>query len=61
MVALFFLSISLGTTLAGILAGYYTEESEVSYFSFSGITAIVLGVALALATPAIRKLMSGVR
>lgn len=61
MVALFFLSISLGTTLAGILAGYYNQDNEVPYFSFSGITAIVLGIALALATPAIKKLMSGVR
>ncbi|KRF09092.1 MFS transporter [Arthrobacter sp. Soil782] len=61
MVALFFLSISLGTTVAGILAGYYNQDNEVPYFSFSGITAIVLGIALALATPAIKKLMSGVR
>ncbi|YCI00882.1 oligopeptide:H+ symporter [Arthrobacter sp. D2-10] len=61
MVALFFLSISLGTTLAGILAGYYNQDNEVPYFSFSGITAIVLGIALALATPAIKKMMSGVR
>jgi POT family proton-dependent oligopeptide transporter len=61
MVALFFLSISLGTTLAGILAGYYNQDNEVPYFSFSGITAIVLGIGLAVATPAIKKLMSGVR
>lgn len=61
MVALFFLSISLGTTVAGILAGYYNQDNEVPYFSFSGITAIVLGIALALATPAIKKMMSGVR
>ncbi|WP_026549351.1 peptide MFS transporter [Arthrobacter sp. Br18] len=60
-VALFFLSISLGTTVSGILAGYYSPDSEVPYFSFSGITAIVLGVALVAATPAIRRLMSGVR
>ncbi len=61
MVALFFLSISLGTTVAGILAGYYDAENEVPYFSFSGITAIVLGIALAAASPAIKKMMSGVR
>jgi POT family proton-dependent oligopeptide transporter len=60
MVALFFLSIALGTTMAGILAGYYDRANEVPYFSFSGITAIVLGLALAVSTPAIKKLMSGV-
>lgn len=61
MVALFFLSVSLGTTLAGWLAQFYNPETEVSYFLFSGITAIVLGVALAAATPSIKKLMGGVR
>ncbi len=61
MVALFFLSVSLGTTLAGWLAQFYDPETEVSYFLFSGITAIVLGVALAAGTPAIKKLMGGVR
>ncbi|MDN3903019.1 peptide MFS transporter [Arthrobacter sp. YD2] len=61
MVALFFLSVSLGTTLAGWLAQFYNPETEVSYFLFSGGTAIVLGIALAAATPAIKKLMSGVR
>ena len=61
MLALFFLSISLGTTVSGLLAGFYSEETEVPYFAFSGITAVVLGVALAAATPAIRKGMSGVR
>nr|WP_281405719.1 peptide MFS transporter [Arthrobacter yangruifuii] len=61
MVALFFLSVSLGTTLAGWLAQFYDPETEVSYFLFSGGTAIVLGIALAVATPAIKKQMGGVR
>ncbi|MHA7282588.1 peptide MFS transporter [Arthrobacter sp. TMS2-4] len=61
MLALFFLSISLGTTMSGLLAGLYSEETEVPYFAFSGITAIVLGAALLAGAPAIRKGMSGVR
>ncbi len=61
MVALFFLSVSLGTTIAGILAGFYDQSNEVPYFSFSGITAIVLGLGLAVATPSIKKLMGGIR
>ena len=61
MVALFFLSVSLGTTLAGWLAQFYDPETEVDYFLFSGGTAIVMGIALAAATPAIKKLMGGVR
>ncbi|MFB0836194.1 peptide MFS transporter [Arthrobacter halodurans] len=61
MVALFFLSVSLGTTLAGILAGYYTEGNEVPYFVALGATSIALGVALALSAPALKRLMGGVK
>ncbi|THJ65121.1 peptide MFS transporter [Arthrobacter echini] len=60
MLALFFLSISLGTTVSGLLAGFYSAETEVPYFAFSGIAAIVLGGALLAGAPAIRKSMSGV-
>ncbi|MDN5904413.1 MAG: peptide MFS transporter, partial [Micrococcaceae bacterium] len=58
MVALFYLSVSLGTTLAGILAGFYTKGNEIPYFLTLGVTAIVLGVALMLAVKPIKKLMS---
>ncbi len=61
MVALFFLSISIGTTLAGILAGYYDRDNEVPYFSFLGGTSIVLGVILAAFVPMLKKAMQGVR
>ncbi len=61
MVALLFLSISLGTAMAGVLAGYYSDENQVPYFGILGGVAIVVGVLLILVTPAIRRLMSGVR
>jgi POT family proton-dependent oligopeptide transporter len=61
MVALYLLSISLGTTLAGILAGYYSPDNEVPYFGLIGITAIVLGAALAAAARPLKKLMAGIR
>ena len=61
MVALFFLSVSLGTTLAGMLAGYYNPENEVPYFGAIGLVAIVLGVGLAVAVPSLKKLMGGIR
>ncbi|WP_226344057.1 peptide MFS transporter [Agilicoccus flavus] len=60
MVALFFLSISLGTTFAGILAGYYDPATEVTYFSWIGLTAIVAGILLALLVPTLKKSMRGV-
>ena len=61
MVALNFLSVSLGTTFSGILAGRYDPENETPYFATLGITVIVLGGVLLAATPAIKRLMSGVR
>ena len=61
MVALFFLSVSLGTTLAGILSGLYNPDDELPYFIGVGGTAMILAVGLAAASPAIRKLMGGVR
>ncbi|MER5261934.1 oligopeptide:H+ symporter [Actinosynnema sp. NPDC002837] len=61
MVALNFLSIALGTATAGSLAKYYSVDDEAPYFAFVGGTAVVLGVVLAVASPHIRKLMSGVR
>jgi proton-dependent oligopeptide transporter, POT family len=61
MVALFFLSIALGTAAAGTLAKYYSEDAETVYFGVLGAIAIVLGLALAALTPVIRRLMNGVR
>ncbi|SMD24700.1 peptide MFS transporter [Lentzea albidocapillata] len=61
MVALNFLSIALGTATAGALASYYSVDNEAVYFSVVGGAAVAFGVLLALASPFIRKLMSGVR
>jgi POT family proton-dependent oligopeptide transporter len=60
MVALFFLSVALGTAMAGVLARYYSENHEAVYFGTLGAIAIVLGGVLAALTPIIRRLMSGV-
>ncbi|MEU3272700.1 peptide MFS transporter [Saccharomonospora sp. NPDC006951] len=61
MVALNFLSVALGTALSGSLAEYYDVDSEAPYFSIVGTTAVVIGIVIALLSPLIRKLMSGVR
>ncbi|MEV5967944.1 peptide MFS transporter [Kribbella sp. NPDC051952] len=60
MVALFFLSIALGTAMSGVLAKLYTTDHETAYFGIIGGVAIVLGALLALAVRPIRNLMSGV-
>lgn len=61
MVALFFLSIALGTTLAGTLATFYNPDDEVPYFSILGAIAIVIGLAMLAAVKPVLALMKGVR
>ncbi|MEU4692338.1 peptide MFS transporter [Actinoplanes sp. NPDC023714] len=61
MVALFYLSVALGTAMSGTLAGYYDPSSETAYFGILGAVAIVLGLALAALARPISRLMSGVR
>ncbi|GLZ42270.1 oligopeptide:H+ symporter [Actinokineospora sp. NBRC 105648] len=61
MVALNFLSIALGTATAGALAKFYNAEAEAAYFTTIGGGAIVFGFLILLASPAVRRLMGGVR
>lgn len=61
MVALYFLSVALGTSIAGWLAGFYDPRNEVPYFTILGAIAIALGIALLLATKPVLALMKGVR
>ncbi|HKS45353.1 MAG TPA: peptide MFS transporter [Amycolatopsis sp.] len=61
MVALFFLSVSLGTALSGSLAEYYSAEHESAYFGVIGVVAVAIGAVLAAISPLVRRLMSGVR
>jgi amino acid/peptide transporter (Peptide:H+ symporter), bacterial len=61
MVALFFLSVALGTALSGTLAQYYSVDTQVAYFGILGGVAIVIGIVLALMAPWLRRLMGGVR
>ena len=61
MVALFFLSVALGTALSGTLAEYYSVDTQVPYFGILGGIAIVVGIVLGLMTPWLRRLMGEVR
>ncbi|MEU4216451.1 peptide MFS transporter [Actinoplanes sp. NPDC026623] len=61
MVALFFLSVALGTAMSGTLAGYYSAEQEVVYFGVLGIIAIAIGALLWLISRPLQRLMGDVR
>jgi proton-dependent oligopeptide transporter, POT family len=60
MVALFFLSIALGTAMSGVLAEFYSPTREAVYFGVLGIIGIALGAVLAAISPFLRRLMGGV-
>lgn len=61
MVALFYLSLALGTALSGTLAGFYSEDNETVYFGTLGAVTIGIGVVLLLLSPWITRKMRGVR
>ncbi|MFS2242401.1 peptide MFS transporter [Microbacterium sp. OR16] len=60
MVALFFLSISLGTAISGWLVQFYDPANEVPYFTVLGLIAIAVGVGLFVSVKPVLKLMKGV-
>ncbi|MDJ0316690.1 MULTISPECIES: peptide MFS transporter [Arthrobacter] len=60
MVALFFLSVSLGTAMSGVLAQWYDPANETPYFLVIGLVSIAFGVLLFAVKKPIKKLMSGV-
>lgn len=60
MVALFFLSIALGTAISGWLVQFYDPTNEVPYFSILGGIAILVGAGLLLSVKPVLRLMKGV-
>ena len=61
MVALFFLSVSLGTAVTGVLSKYYDPTNEVPYFAVLGSVAVVVGVLLLVTARPVLRLMRGIR
>lgn len=61
MVALFFLSVALGTAISGWLVRFYDPTNEVPYFSILGGIAIVVGLGLWLSAKPVLAMMKGVR
>ncbi|GIT81390.1 MFS transporter [Leifsonia sp. LS1] len=61
MVALYFLSVALGTAMAGQLATLYAPSTEGIYFGIIGGVAVGVGALLALLSPWVLRMMRGVR
>ncbi|MFI5720953.1 peptide MFS transporter [Nocardia sp. NPDC051750] len=60
MMALYFLSVALGTTLSGVLARFYSPDDEFAYFGITGLVAIAAGAVIAALSSWITRYMSGV-
>lgn len=60
MMALYFFSVGLGTSMSGVLAKYYDPTKEFAYFGIIGAVAIVAGVVVFVVSPWISREMEGV-
>jgi POT family proton-dependent oligopeptide transporter len=60
MMALYFFSVGLGTSMSGVLAKYYYAAREFAYFGIIGVVAIVVGVIVFFIAPWISREMEGV-
>jgi proton-dependent oligopeptide transporter, POT family len=60
MMALYFFSVGLGTSMSGVLARYYDPAHEFAYFGIIGAIAIFAGVVVFAIAPWISRLMEGV-
>jgi proton-dependent oligopeptide transporter, POT family len=61
MVALFFLSVGLGTAMSGKLAEYYKPSDETPFFLWIGMAAVATGIVVLALTRPISRMMKGVR
>jgi POT family proton-dependent oligopeptide transporter len=60
MMALYFFSVGIGTSMSGVLAGYYDPSSEFAYFGIIGVVAIVVGCVVMALSGWVSRLMEGV-
>lgn len=60
MMALYFFSVGLGTSNAGVLAKFYSPEHEFAYFGLCGVITIVIGLIVVGLNPWISNRMHGV-
>ncbi|MGV9819603.1 peptide MFS transporter [Nocardia xishanensis] len=60
MMALYFFSVGIGTSMSGVLARFYAPEHEVAYFGITGAVAIAVGLIVVALGPWISRYMAGV-
>ncbi|RAV11630.1 MFS transporter [Mycolicibacterium sp. GF69] len=60
MMALYFFSVGIGTSMSGVLAGYYDPAREFAYFGVIGSVAVAAGALVLALAPWISRHMEGV-
>lgn len=60
MMALYFFSVGVGTSMSGVLAHYYDSAHEFGYFGIIGAVAVFAGVVVFAIAPWVSRLMEGV-
>ena len=60
MMALYFFSVGVGTSMSGVLAHYYDSAHEFAYFGIIGAAAVFAGVIVFAIAPRVSGLMEGV-
>ncbi|WP_454195209.1 peptide MFS transporter [Nocardia sp. Marseille-Q1738] len=60
MMALYFFSIGIGTSMSGTLARFYDPGHEFAYFGITGTVVVCAGLIVAAVAPWISKFMAGV-
>jgi len=60
MMALYFFSVGVGTSMSGVLSGFYDPAHEFAYFGSLGVVAVCVGIGVFALSPWISRLMEGV-
>ncbi|GAB3209611.1 peptide MFS transporter [Nocardia tengchongensis] len=60
MMALYFFSVGIGTSMSGVLAKYYDPSHELAYFGITGLIAMIVGAIVWSIAPWISRHMEGV-
>ncbi|UAK34756.1 oligopeptide:H+ symporter [Nocardia asteroides] len=60
MMALYFFSVGIGTSMSGSLARFYDQDHEFAYFGITGTVVVCAGLIVAAIAPWISKFMAGV-
>jgi POT family proton-dependent oligopeptide transporter len=60
MMALYFFSVGIGTSMSGVLSGYYDPSNEFAYFGILGLVAVAVGIVVFAIAPWISRHMEGV-